>query len=291
MPNKYAKIAVWFCLLVFGPLQSAQADSPVWKVARGDRHVYIGGTIHVLAKSDYPLPAAFEQVYKQSAKLIFETDIRKLKTPEFQAELLSNVVYSDGRNLKTVLNHAVYRELEQYLSSRGVPIENVITFKPGMMGLTITIIELQRLGQLGTGVDEFFNSRAISDGKGVGQLETVKEQLALISGLGDGYENEFIAHSLRETKILSELMQSLKAAWRQGDGSKLADIVLGPLKKDFPDVYDQVVVKRNNAWIPKIESMLKTEEVEFILVGAIHLVGEDGVLAQLKDRGCDIQQP
>ena len=125
----------------------------------------------------------------------------------------------------------------------------------------------------------------------IGQLETVGEQLELISSLGDGQENEIINHTLQETKKLPDLMQTMKTAWRQGDNTALENIILRPFKKDFPGVYDRVVIQRNNTWLPKIETMLKTKEVEFILVGALHLIGEDGILAKLKQRGYTIHQP
>ena len=285
------KIILWIGLLVFGSHQSALADAPVWKVVKGDHHVYIGGTIHVLSKSDYPLPAPFETAYNQSAKLIFETDTRKMQTPVFQAALMQKVVYSDGRNLKMVLNASTFQKLETHLTSRGIPITNFMKFKPGMVALTITIIELQRLGLMGTGVDEHFSLRAINDQKPVGQLETVDEQLELIATLGDGQENEIIAHTLKETKKLPAMMQTMKSAWRQGHSQALENIILAPFKNDFPGVYKRVVINRNNAWLPKIEAMLKTKEVEFILVGALHLIGEDGVIAKLKDRGYTIQEP
>jgi len=291
MRPKLLRIIFWICLLVFGSLQSVQADTPVWKVLKGDRHLFIGGTIHVLSKSDYPLPAAFETAYQQSTKLVFETDTRKLQTPEFQAALMQKVVYSDERNLKMVLNASTFQRLEKHLASRGIPITSFMKFKPGMVALTITIIELQRLGLMGTGVDEFFSLRALNDQKMVGQLETVDDQLELISSLGDGQENEIINHTLQETKKLPDLMQTMKTAWRQGNNSALENIILMPFKKDFPGVYNRVVVQRNNAWLPKIETMLRTEEVEFILVGALHLLGEDGVFAKLKARGYTIQKP
>ena len=42
--------------------------------------------------------------------------------------------------------------------------------------------------------------------------------------------------------------------------------------------------------MPQIEDMLKTSEVEFIMVGAMHLAGEDSVLTQLKAQGYSIEK-
>ena len=61
-------------------------------------------------------------------------------------------------------------------------------------------------------------------------------------------------------------------------------------KKDFPDTYQNFIVKRNKAWVPQIEAMIKAKEIEMILVGVLHLAGEDSVLNQLKALGYKIEQ-
>ena len=281
---------VW-AFLVFISAHCVHADSSVWKVVKGGNQLFIGGTVHFLAKSDYPLPPVFEKAYNQSAIVVFETDLRKMQTPAFQKQLLGKVTYSDGRNLKTVLSETTYQALALHLSNRGIPVNNMIKFKPGMVVSTLTVIEMQRLGLSGTGVDEYFYSRAINDRRATGELESVDEQIAFISEMGTGQEDELIAYTLRDMQKLPELIRSIKEAWRKGDNRKLKEVAITPLKKDFPEVYDELFLKRNNAWIPKIEAMLRTSDVEFILVGAAHLVGDDGLLAQLESRGCGIQKP
>lgn len=284
-------ISIGLVILLLVGAGAARADAPVWKVVKGDRQLFIGGTIHVLSKSDYPLPAEFEKAYHQSAVVVFETDMQQLQSAEFQQRLLSKVVYTDGRTIKSVLSDSTYRQLEQHLTSRGVPISSFERFKPGMLAVTLTMIDLQRLGLLGSGVDEFFNLRAVNDRKRLGQLESVDAQLAFLSTLGDGREDALIDYTLRDIQRLPQLMASLKAAWRKGDRAKIKEIAIAPIKTDFPIVYNQLLADRNRAWIPKIEAMLETKEVEFVLVGAAHLVGEDGILKQLAARGYSIQVP
>jgi hypothetical protein len=281
---------LWVLLLLVG-VNAAQADTSVWKVVKGENHLFIGGTIHVLSKSDYPLPAAFENAYRQSAMVVLETDMQKMQTPEFQKLLQSKIVYTDGRSLKTVLKKTTYQALEEHMSSRGLPIANFEQLKPGMVAITLTLFELQRLGLVGTGVDEFFSLKARDDGKAIGQLESAEKQLAFLSTLGDGREDALITQTLSEIQQLPQLMTSLKAAWRQGDRGKMKALAITPIEKDFPKVYQQLIVQRNMDWIPEIEQMLKTKQVEFILVGAAHLVGEDGILAQLAARGYTIESP
>lgn len=279
---------VVFALLV--SVSSTFAASPVWKISKGDARIYVGGTIHVLSKTDYPLPAGFDAAYQQAAQLVFETDMQKMTAPETQQLMLQQVIYSDGRNLKQVLNQQTFQELAQYLAAKRIPVAEVVGLKPGMLAVTLTMIELQRLGMGGTGVDSFYQAQAVSDHKRLGQLEAVEEQIGFLASLGEGYENELISYTLRDIKDLPRIMPLIKAAWRQGDLQKLEELALLPLKQESPPIYQTLIVKRNKAWLPRIEAMLKNAEVEFVLVGALHLVGEDGLLAQLAARGYQVQK-
>ena len=263
--------AIVFVLLV--SVSSGFAASPVWKISKGDARIYIGGTIHVLSKTDYPLPAGFDVAYQQAARLVFETDMQKMTAPETQQLVLQQVIYSDGRNLKQVLNQQTFRELETYLATKKIPVAEVVGLKPGMLAVALTMVELKRLGMGEAGVDSFYQMKALGDHKQLGQLESVEEQIGFLATLGDGHENELIHYTLRDLKEIAQVMQAMKRAWRQGDNRKLEELVLMQMKKESPAIYQALIVKRNNAWLPRIESMLKTGEVEFVLVGALHLVG------------------
>ena len=268
----------------------AHAQSPVWKVEKDARLMFIGGTMHVLTARDYPLPSAFETAYQQSGRLIFETDMAKLESPQIQQFMLAELSYNDGRNLQQVVSADTYRSVTEFFTSRGVPMASVENFKPGMVATMMAMVELQRLGLVGVGVDAYFNQRADKDQKAKGQLETVEAQISFIAGMGAGREDEMLAYNLADMKNLPSLWQSMNQAWRSGDLPVLEEIAATPLRDDFPEVYQALLINRNNAWLPQIEAMSKTTEVEFVLVGALHLVGSDGLLAMLSDRGYKITQ-
>lgn len=269
---------------------SALAQTSLWKISKNNQQLYIGGTIHVLAKSDYPLPKAFDDAYQKSSRLVFETDISAMSSPEFQQKMLLAVSYQDGRTLKSVLSPSTYQLLENYCKRAGLPIDNLRLFKPGMLAITLLYIELRRLGIAEAGVDQYFTALGRADGKPLGQLESPDEQLGFLVNLGKGHENELVLQTIQEIQDLPAIMTQMTTAWRSGKGRELADLILKDMQKDFPGIYKDLIVDRNNAWVPKIEKMLKTSEVEMILVGAAHLVGKDGVIEQLRRRGYTIEQ-
>lgn len=272
-------------LLLFAFSTSTNAETSVWTVTKNGNKLFIGGTVHLLVTSDYPLPAAYQKAYARSAKIVLETDMQKLQSAEFQATMMRELSYPGDVNLRQVIDQQTYKALEQFFTQRGIPMANIIGFKPGMVATMMTMVELQRLGLVGVGVDAYYNAKAINDEKLLGQLESVETQLNFIANMGVGQEDELLAYSLEDIVKLPNLMQAMKDAWRQGDMKTLEKIGITPFRVEFPSIYQALLVDRNNAWMPQIEAMLKTSEIEFVLVGALHLAGEDGLLSQLTSRG------
>ena len=266
------------------------AESSVWTVEKNGNTIFLGGTIHLLTESDYPLPEAYEKAYAGSEEVVLETDMQKLQSPEFQATMMRKLRYSDGRNLQQVVNRDTYRAVEQFFTTRGIPMANIIGFKPGMVSTMITMVELRRLGLVGIGVDAYFSTKSINDQKKLGQLESVETQLAFIASMGAGQADEMLIYTLADIERLPTLMQSIKDAWRRGNMAQLGEVGITPFKNEFPVIHQALLVERNNAWMPQIEAMLKTRAVEFVLVGVLHLAGDDGLLAQLSARGYTVRQ-
>ncbi|MGI9319570.1 MAG: TraB/GumN family protein, partial [bacterium] len=175
---RFFRFSLLTLLLFLMPKGEVSAQSSVWKVENDLHRLFIGGTVHVLSAEDYPLPQEFDRAYAQSQSVILEADIDKLKSPEFQQLVLSEMIYTDGTNLRSLLSDETYAELEAFCATRGIPASSLMMFKPGMVSMSLTMLELRRLGLMGAGVDAHFNSRARQDGKTIGKLETVEQQLS-----------------------------------------------------------------------------------------------------------------
>jgi len=275
-----------FCLFV---AVWAQAGSPVWKVSQGDSHLYIAGTVHLLSQQDYPLPTAFDNAYKQAEILVFETDLERLRQPSFAAQLQQQTRLADGVTIFNYLEADTAAQLRQHFKARGLPESQLAQLKAGMLSITLSLFELQRLGMAGMGVDEYFYQRAVADQKETFGLETPQHQLRFIADLGAGNEDALIRYTLDDLKRIPLSMMVLKQAWRTGDQKGLAQASLTPWVEHFPKIYRDLLVKRNQAWLPQIEQYLDSKPVELVLVGAMHLVGKDGLLAALQAGGYQIE--
>ena len=280
-------------LLAFSAVISATAtaQTSVWQVSKGESTLYIAGTVHMLPQAQFPLPDAFEQSYQRAEKLIFEADIRELETAKGAQLLMRHARYQDQRNLKQVLSEATYKQLEQAAASFGISLKTLNSFKPDFVLLNLMQAALQRAGMAGEGVDSYFLQQALSDNKALGFLETTEQQLSLLLNASESHEDEFVKQNLAQFDELEQQLNDIIAAWRSGDTNALAALAMAftdtPEGKQF---YDTLLVQRNKNWLPHIKQMLETTEVELVLIGALHLAGDNNVLQLLQQNGYSITQ-
>jgi len=276
------------CLLLFSV--DSLAQSSVWLATKNGNTVYLGGTIHMLRADDYPLPPEFETAYAEADSLYFEIDIDQMNDPVAQLGMLQRLMYTDGRTLQTVLNNEAYSTLTDYVAKFGMPMLMLQNMKPGMLMSTLELLEFQTRGFTPDGVDMHFHQRAKADGKTTEAFETVDEQIGFIENMGEGEESEYVLLSLRDLEKIDDDIESMVSIWRNGEADDLVELFVEDMEETIPGVYQTLLLDRNNKWMPTIEAMFNDSDTEFILVGVAHLVGEDGLVQHLRNRGYQVNQ-
>jgi len=269
---------------------SAFAETSLWKVQSDDSVAYLGGTCHILRQSDYPLPKEFDRAYGDADIIVFETDLEKLNKPETQQIIVRKGMYTDGSTLDKILSPEAYDVLEKYCEKVGIPVSSLHPLKPSMVMLALLGLELRKLGVTETGVDLYFHQKATQDGKKTEALEMFEEHIDMVTSMGEGNESNFVMHSIADLKRTEEIINDVIDAWEKGDKDTLSKLFLEQMREDYSDLYETLFVERNQKWLSKIEGYLQTPEREFVLVGAGHLVGEDGIVEQLKNRGHKVEK-
>ena len=135
-----------------------------------------------------------------------------------------------------------------------------------------------------------FYQLAAADNKIVEGLETVDEQIRFVVGMGEGIEDAFVTHSIRDLESIKQKFESMVDAWKKGDAKKLNDLMVAELKIKTPKLYKELIADRNENWLPMIDAYQKTLQKEFILVGVGHLVGPDGIVEALRQKGYKVEK-
>lgn len=283
------KILIAVSLLAFG-WTAAFGESSVWKVEREGSVLYLGGTCHLLRPSDFPLPSEFQTAYEASEKLVFETDIGKLQSMEVQVALMAKGSYSDGSTVVDHLSPESYRLVDEYCQAQKLPLNLLKKLKPSMLVVTLSTMELMRLGAGPEGVDISFYQKALADGKAVAGLEPVEKQIDLIVGMGDGREDDLIRWWLEDMESIAENYEQMVTAWRTGDIALLEKLMVDDFQARSSQMYQEMIRDRNRDWEPQILDLLSTSPCELILVGAAHLVGPEGLIEALRAQGCSVDK-
>ena len=268
---------------------TTNAGSSVWKISSADKTLYLGGTVHMLRKSDYPLPLQYERAYAEADKLVFETDLAQLQNPDVLQRMQQAIRYTDKGGLQQRISPALYQRVGKVWQQYGLPAELLNGLRPSGIIITLTMLNLKQIGVDAQGIDDFFHTQAVRDGKPVAGLETVDQQISFLGAMGEGDEERFMAMSLDELEQSAEFIDELISAWRRGSLVDLDRLMVADMRRDFPEQYNTLLADRNQAWLPQIEAMLKDRPVELVLVGSGHLAGQDGLLRQLKQRGYRVE--
>lgn len=273
-------------------LTTAQAEptSSVWKVSKGSDYIYVGGTVHLLPASEFPLPAAFDKAYQDTQGIVLETDLPDPNDMQAQMKMMQAMAYTDGKTLKDVIKPETYKALGKYFLSFGASIEQLQGFKPGFIMTMMLALEAQKEQMAGEGVDAYFDKLAEKDKKLIEYLETVEFQTQMLANLGEGEEDKFINANLDQMGEFKPLMLKMIKAWKEGDTKTIETVMNEQMKDDNPGMYDTMITARNKDWIAKIERLFTDADKEFVLVGAGHLAGDDNVLELLSEKGYKISQ-
>lgn len=285
---RYRQLIAPALLAIFGSLP-AFAESPVYKVSKGNHYLYIGGTVHILSEADYPLPRAFEVAWADSEILAVEVDLERYQDRRLWERQRDRFVYPEDSGLQDHISESTLLELSRYCVMRDISLRWITQFRPGVVANIIHSYELQRLAMTGTGVDAHFEARAREAGRPIQFLDSVQTQFQLVLDMNNEDPDVVIRAAIDSAFDVPEWMRNAKDAWRYGDLERLKRLVVDPHAEKYPHQHYYLLVERNNAWIPKIERMLRDKPVEMVLFGAAHLVGDYGVLDLLRNKGYRIE--
>lgn len=279
--------AAFLFLFLLNSISAAdQTDKKfLWKLTSSKNTVYLMGSIHLLNKDSYPMPAPFEKAYQECSSLVFETNIDKMDSQETQGLILKNAILPPDQSLSRMISKDTYQLLEKRLSSSGVDITQLDRLSPWMWAITLTVLELHKLGfDPQYGLDRHFFNKAKNDGKKIMSLESVEEQLQLFFDLEPDKQDSLLKKTLKELEITKRLYNEMIQAWRSGDTDKLYTIVVKSFE-GHPDILKKMLLDRNEKWVKEIESLIVQNEKALIVVGAAHLSGPDSMVTLLSKKG------
>ena len=266
---------------------------PLWRVERNGRRLYLAGSIHLLKPSLLPLPQPWHDIFAASDALVVELDPASLAAPEMRALLLRMTTLPEPKTLRQVLPPATYERLAGWLAKQGTPIARFEHSTPLMVATGIQMDTFAAFGYSpGQGLEQQFLDAAATRGLPVHELETAAEQLSALLDHPLAVQVAVLADTLDQYPQANSLLTDMVSAWWRGDAAALVRLFgqQSQASAEARRYIAAIIDGRNHRMIQRVDALLNTPPVEFVLVGAAHMGGETGLIEGLTERGARITQ-
>jgi uncharacterized protein YbaP (TraB family) len=280
------------CVLIgTSALQGQTGKNFLWKVEDKNGSVaYLLGSLHVLTPEWYPLNATINKAFADSKILIEEVDIDETNDPTVMMAALAKAMLTNGQTLDQIVAPAVYAEVKRRAEKSGLPMMAIQRMKPWLVAITLMGPTLEAAGfKAELGVDRHFFDLAKASGMQRDALETIAYQLDRFDQMSPKLQEDLLRTTMEDLDSEVNGVKEMAQAWSFGNVAEMEKTNLKALQES-PELYQRLLVERNNHWIPRIETCLKEKSGCFVVVGAAHLVGPDGLPALLAKRGFTVTQ-
>ena len=293
-PAARARGAIIALLLLLPWALAAAGATPdrhcLWEVRGARNTVYLLGSVHMLNAADGVLPGVMSDAYARSATLVMELDLNAAGPDSMLGSAVEATLLPEGQALSGVLGPQLYAEFMARAEPLGLDPALAERLQPWFAAMLLEQLTLAGSGfAADSGVDMQFAHRAQLDHKPIIALETVAEQLGYFSQLTQPQQLEFLRTTLHELDNEGAETATVVRAWQQGDAAELERLMREDAARS-PELYRILTTDRNRKWLPRIKEFLGDGQNYLVVVGALHLVGRDGLVELLRQQGYAVVQ-
>lgn len=264
----------------------------IWTATAGKGTLHLLGSIHFGAPEIYPLPAVITAAYDGAEALVVEANILASDPAQMAQLLAGKAFYRDGSTLQQHLGAATWRRLGEVAATLNLPLEMLNQQKPWFVSMTLSALALNRFGYSEElGIDRHFLNRA-QGRKKIIELESIEGQLSLFERLTEAEQVAMLEETLRELDDGKAFFERMLRAWKRGDAAGIQAlfdeaVVRGPEAERLNQL---MIIERNRTMTAILERLASQGGRYFVVVGAGHLSGDEGIIAQLKRHGYQVSQ-
>ena len=261
----------------------------MWKAFSARNTVYLLGSIHMASRDLYPLPDHIEQAFRKSNVLVVEVDLNRLDHTKFESLMAANGLYPRQDSLWNHVSPGTRQLVVDFCQKHSMDPDSFARMKPWLAAFATSFLPVAAMPQnLAPGIDKYFLDEA-GDRMRVEPLESAEYQVRLLSTLPEVQQEHNLLSAVKNAGQSAQDFQKLQTLWVDGDPDKL-NTYLASSMRDDPEYEKRVFADRNPRMADRAEQCLKSADRCFIVVGAGHMVGKDGVVHLLQNRGYKVEQ-
>lgn len=260
---------------------------------------YIIGTYHLADASFTEKIPGLQTALAETEQVYGEVNMENTMQPASTQKMTAAMMLPEGQTLKTVLTPEQFGKVSAFAKElMGVGLDNGMVFSqlgkmsPRALSTQFTLLLFMKNSTTpfnpANGIDNFFQMQAKQNNKPIGGLETIDFQIETL------YKSTPIVRQVEELICLVDnkeynlmMVQEITKAFYAQDLQaikKAADEKLNNSCDSTPEEEERLIYGRNDNWMKLMPSIM-AEKPTFFAVGALHLVGERGMLTQLQKAG------
>jgi uncharacterized protein YbaP (TraB family) len=279
----------------YGPAPvAARHHGGLYRISGHGRVAYLFGTVHVGARSFYPLAPEVSRALGMASRVVVELDTRA--NDAFARAVEHHGSYHSGDDIRHHIGPETLARLTDVLHAAGISVSSMVRLKPWLVANIVLSLELERHGyRRSEGVEQVLLAEARGRGAPVAELESADYQLALFDTMDDVEAERYLRETLGDLADGTALRraQAVVDAWNSGDTAAL-DALLQDATKGGSAVAEftrrMLLGRRNPEMAAHIEQLMRQGSVTFVGVGLLHLLGANGLPQLLAQRGYLVEQ-
>jgi len=272
----------------------------LWRIGKeGAEPSYLFGTMHLSDSRVTQLPLAAETAYENAKIVVIETTdvLDQAKMMAAIAQKPELMMFTDGTTLFSLLSDEERAAVEEALRARKIPPASVAKMKPWMLATMVAMpaCELARKKAGAVVLDAKLAQDAMAAGKEVGGLESAIDQLEAMASLPMDFHMRGLVETLELGDRIDDVFETMVQLYLNGEISAFWPFFRVALPEQsgpdggFADFEERLIRARNHTMAENARNFID-RGAAFIAVGAMHLPGEDGVVALLREAGYTVEK-
>lgn len=262
----------------------------LWKIEKNGQPIsYLLGTLH-LGKMNNTLPLPIIDAFNKTNSLVTEVNLKPSDLESFE---LGMQMLDRDTLLSEKLKSSLYQQLTENLNE-SVPVPALEKMKPWAVLILFMYNKPEGYSEKFS-LEMLLTERALKEHKSRYFLESLPESLSYISSLPEERVINYLTVLIQNSEDARKQTNKLIRLYETQQINKISELRSNKIKlfryfsleeQEFWYTWltQDLLTKRNQKWLAQLQDKLPEESL-FIAVGALHLIGDDGLIERLQDMG------
>lgn len=263
----------------------------LWSIKGEKNRVYLLGSVHLLPHGARALPDVVNAAYRTSDLLVFESDLFLIGSVDFEQDELAQARYPAGKTIADEISAGLMNQAQNKAEDLGLPLRILERYRPWFFAQALATAQFSRDGfPLDNGVDVRLYRQAVTDMKLTTGLTPPEEHLATFADLDVEQSEHFLASTLKDLNDTGKHVAKILKIYQDADLALLGQLV-EEMKRDDGPLYERFIAARNRNWLAQFEDLRQRDSNVLVIVDAMHLVGDQGLVELFRQRGWEPSVP